>query len=148
MRSRRRPDPSPLPSRDRVQFIRLSSISLSLSLLSLSRAHLCELLAIRLLRAWSERTLELAHVLLTPWDLYQGAPDVVKQRLEDEGEEGSERVGNALEMAIISKSKRFIKSPSTQRVIQGIWTGRVIYQAASVHAIIADVRAGAPPLPP
>lgn len=82
----------------RVQFIRLSSISLSLSLLSLSRAALCELLAIRLLRAWSERTLELAHVLLTPWDLYQGASDVVRQRLEDEGEEGVERVGNALEV--------------------------------------------------
>jgi hypothetical protein len=66
-------------------------------------------------------------------------------------------------MAIISKSKRFIKSPSCQKVrhdscnnrflssvpdltdpswqvINGIWTGRVIYQAASVHAIIADVR--------
>lgn len=69
-------------------------------------------------------------------------------------------------MAIISKSKRFIKAPSCQKVrpeavasdpdpihlpdssfparpflqvINGIWTGRVIYQAASVHAIIADV---------
>lgn len=105
---------------NRVQFIRLASTSLSLSVLSQSRATLCELLAIRLLRAWSERTIELATVLLTPWDLYQGCSDIVRQKLmEDEGEDGQvERVGNALEMAIISKAKRFIKCPSAQKVIR------------------------------
>ncbi|CDZ97105.1 hypothetical protein [Phaffia rhodozyma] len=128
---------------NRVQFIRLASTSLSLSVLSQSRATLCELLAIRLLRAWSERTIELATVLLTPWDLYQGCSDVVRQKLmEEEGEDGQvERVGNALEMAIISRAKRLIKCPSAQKVIHGIWTGRVVYQASNQHAIIAEIRA-------
>ncbi|KAL7409126.1 hypothetical protein BDY24DRAFT_367278 [Mrakia frigida] len=124
---------------NRVEFIRLANTSLSLSTLSTSRAALCELLAIRLFRAWSERTVELATVLLTPWDLYKGCGEDVRRKLEEEGEEEVQAVGNALEMAILSKSKRFIKSPSCQKVIEGVWSGRVVYQAASnSHAIIAD----------
>lgn len=42
-------------------------------------------------------------------------------------------------MAIISKSKRFIKSASCQKVIDGVWSGRVVYSASNSHAIIADV---------
>lgn len=59
-------------------------------------------------------------------------------------------------MAIISSSKRFIRSPSCQKVIgkslllgmddlmtiiaEGIWGGRIIYTALNAHALIADVR--------
>ena len=149
---------------NRVEFVRLANTSLSLATLSTSRASLCELLAIRLFRAWSERTVELAHVLLTPWDLYKGCGEDVRKKLEEEGEDEVQSVGNALEvsthmlyisrilltltisatipsqMAIRSKSKRFIKSPSCQKVIEGVWSGRVVYQAASnSHAIISDV---------
>lgn len=43
------------------------------------------------------------------------------------------------QMAIISSSKRFIRSPSCQKVIEGIWSGRIIYSALNAHALIADV---------
>jgi hypothetical protein len=107
-------------------------------------------------------------VLLTPWALFQGAPPEVVERAKEEGDdELLDEGGNALEvgptrllsvgvgyqatlytteltgsdaqMAIISSSKRFIRSPSCQKVIEGIWSGRIIYSALNAHALIADV---------
>ena len=69
-----------------------------------------------------------------------------------------ERVGNAIEIAIICKAKRFLKSAACQKVIDSIWrygihmlrlcslsilynSGRCVYQAESSHSILADVRA-------
>jgi hypothetical protein len=58
-------------------------------------------------------------------------------------------------MAIVSSSKRFIRSPSCQKVIgdchvlypytwklitEGIWSGHIIYSGVNAHALIADVR--------
>lgn len=65
-------------------------------------------------------------------------------------------------MAILGNSKRFIRSPSAQKVIgelqrrcaegwhakvashsahrtEGIWSGRIVYHAVNPYAIIADV---------
>ncbi|OCF32424.1 hypothetical protein I316_05850 [Kwoniella heveanensis BCC8398] len=121
-----------------VQFTR-DSAQLSISTLSISRATLCEILAIRVLRGWSERSLHLATVLLTPWALFQGASQEVIERAKEEGDDDIlTDGGTALEMAIISSSKRFIRSPSCQKVIEGIWTGRIIYSALNAHALIAD----------
>ncbi|WVQ93018.1 hypothetical protein IAU59_000081 [Kwoniella sp. CBS 9459] len=123
---------------NKVQFTR-DSAQLSISTLSTSRATLCEILAIRVLRGWSERSLHLATVLLTPWALFQGASQEVIERAKEEGDDDIlTDGGTALEMAIISSSKRFIRSPSCQKVIEGIWTGRIIYSALNAHALIAD----------
>ncbi|WVF65343.1 hypothetical protein IAT40_000069 [Kwoniella sp. CBS 6097] len=123
---------------NKVQFTR-DSAQLSISTLSVSRATLCEILAIRVLRGWSERSLHLATVLLTPWALFQGASEAVIERAKEEGDDDIlTDGGTALEMAIISSSKRFIRSPSCQKVIEGIWTGRIIYSALNAHALIAD----------
>ncbi|WWC63799.1 uncharacterized protein I303_106404 [Kwoniella dejecticola CBS 10117] len=123
---------------NKVQFTRDSN-QLSISTLSTARANLCEILAIRVLRGWSERSLPLATVLLTPWALFQGASQEVLERAKEEGDDDLiTQGGNALEMAIISGSKRFIRSPSCQKVIEGIWTGKIIYSALNAHALIAD----------
>ncbi|ORX39230.1 hypothetical protein BD324DRAFT_618919 [Kockovaella imperatae] len=123
---------------NKIQFTR-DSAQLSISTLSTSRATLCEVLAIRVLRGWSERTLPLATVLLTPWALYQGASPEVIARAKEEGDDDIlNQNGAALEMAIISYSKRFIRSPSCQKVIEGIWSGRIIYSGVNSHALIAD----------
>ena len=123
---------------NKVQFVH-DSAQLSINTLSISRATLCEILAIRVLRGWSERTLPLATVLLTPWGLYQGASKEVMDKAKEEGDDDVlTQGGSALEMAIISYSKRFIRSPSCQKVIEGIWSGRIIYSAANAHALIAD----------
>ncbi|WVN87843.1 uncharacterized protein L203_103038 [Cryptococcus depauperatus CBS 7841] len=115
---------------NKVQFT-TDSAQLSIATLSLTRATLCEILASRVLRGWSERSLPLATVLLTPWALFQGAAEEVIERASEEGDgDLLKQTGTALEMAIISGSKRFIR--------KGIWSGRIIYSALNAHALIAD----------
>ncbi|EJD07689.1 uncharacterized protein FOMMEDRAFT_137915 [Fomitiporia mediterranea MF3/22] len=123
---------------NRVNFLR--DQNLVTSSLSRSRAALCELMANRLLRLYGDNTLELAFVTTTSWRVYSGADEtLLKQLLEDlEIDDVEERVGNAIEMAIIGKAKRFIKSTACQRVIDSIWTGKCVYQAQSSHSILSD----------
>ncbi|KDN53254.1 hypothetical protein K437DRAFT_253272 [Tilletiaria anomala UBC 951] len=45
---------------------------------------------------------------------------------------------SALELALFSSSKKFIKSPLCQKVVQGIWEGTVVISSASNHAILND----------
>lgn len=83
---------------------------------------LCEILAIRTLRAHAGSMLELALALTTSWPVYSGADqDVIERAREERDDDLEERVGNAIEIAIISQSKRFIKSSACQKVIDGIW---------------------------
>lgn len=66
--------------------------------------------------------LELALVLTTSWPVYSGADPLIMQRLREERDDDvEERVGNAIEIAIICQAKRFIKSSACQKVIDGIW---------------------------
>ncbi|WOO84870.1 Calcium channel YVC1 [Vanrija pseudolonga] len=123
---------------NKVQFT-TDSHQLSIATLSESRATLCEILATRVLRGWSERSLHLATVLLTPWPIFQGASAQVVASAKADGEQDVlDDTGTALEMAIISSARRFIRSPSCQKVIEGIWSGKIIYSAVSVHALISD----------
>ncbi|KAG6896343.1 hypothetical protein C0992_008866 [Termitomyces sp. T32_za158] len=97
--------------------------------ISQSRAFLCEILAIRIFcdygnsDMYGDSMLALGRALTTTWPVYNGAdPNVLEQaRMKDL----VERVGNAIEMAILSKSKRFIESPSCQKIINAIWTLKV-----------------------
>jgi hypothetical protein len=84
------------------------STQLSINTLSVARATLCEILAIRVLRElnaslpwrWSERSLPLATVLLTPWALFQGASEEVIERAKEDGDEDIlTQNGNALEVS-------------------------------------------------
>ena len=100
---------------NKVEFAR-DSQQLSISTLSLTRSTLCEILAIRVLRklqipelrtiadelgGWSERTLPLANVLLTPWAMFQGAADEVVERAKEEGDEDLlTQGGTALEVGL------------------------------------------------
>lgn len=105
---------------NRAYFIR--DRNLMTSSLSRSRASLCELLAIRALKEHAHNMLELALALTTSWPVYSGADDVLLERIREERDDGvEERVGNAIEIAIISQAKRFIKSSACQKVIDGIW---------------------------
>lgn len=54
----------------------------------------------RVLRGWSERSLALATVLLTPWPLFRGAPNEVIQGAKEDGdEEVLDDTGTALEVS-------------------------------------------------
>ncbi|KAF7356596.1 hypothetical protein MVEN_00993600 [Mycena venus] len=123
---------------NRVHFIRDDNIATAS--VSHSRATLCEILAIRTLRDYGNSMMDLTVILTTSWPVYNGAGSEVlahgRQEFADFDEE--ERVGNAIEMAIVGKAKRFIKSSSCQKVIDGIWSGRYVYQAESNHSILSD----------
>jgi hypothetical protein len=66
--------------------------------------------------------LKSANVLATAFSLFQGAPPQVVHSLQaDWGTKDTKNVlsrqSNALEMAIVSEAKQFIRSPACQRVI-------------------------------
>ncbi|KAF9530419.1 hypothetical protein CPB83DRAFT_850884 [Crepidotus variabilis] len=122
---------------NRVRFLRDDNISTHS--ISRSRAELCEVLATRIFREMANNTLHLAVALTTSWPVFAGAdPDIIAQAREDRDDDLEERVGNAIEMAILGKAKRFIKSSACQKIIDGIWSGKCVYQAQSSHSILAD----------
>jgi len=105
---------------NRVYFIRDRSIATGP--LSCSRANLCELLAIRVLRDNGHSILDLAIALTTCWPVWSGADTRIIQLAREEYDDDlEEHVGNALEVAIIGQSRRFIKSTPCQTVIDEIW---------------------------
>ncbi|RXW21677.1 hypothetical protein EST38_g4197 [Candolleomyces aberdarensis] len=109
------------------------------STLSKSRADLCEILASRVFRENANSLLDLTVVLTTVWHVYSGAdPQLLEKARQERDDDLENRVGNAIELAILGKSKRFIKSTSCQRVIEAIWTGKCVYQAQSTHSILSD----------
>jgi hypothetical protein len=104
---------------NRVHFTR--DDNLTTSALSRTRAHLCEILAMRCLREYGDNLLDLVVVAVTSWPVYSGADPVTQNLVREENEDLEDRVGNAIEMAIISRAKRFIKSTPCQKVINAIW---------------------------
>jgi hypothetical protein len=123
---------------NRVHFLRDESITTSS--LSKSRATLCEILAIRSLRAHGtgDNTLQLTLAMTYNWNIYAGADEEILSIMRGNDDEVDERVGNAIELAIVGKAKRFIKCSPAQRVIDSIWTGKCVYQATSTHSFLQD----------
>lgn len=98
-----------------MQFIS-DSHKLSIATLSESRAVLCEILALRVLRGWSERSLPLATVLLTSFRMFQGAPKEVIEAVKEEGEdEVLDNSGTALEVSWPVKKAAYARWPSSRR---------------------------------
>lgn len=113
--------------------------NLTTASLSRSRGALCEILATRTLRYHATNMLELALALTTSWPVYSGAdPGLIARAREERDDDLEERVGNAIEVAIISQAKMFIKSSACQKVIDGIWSGKIVYQADSSRSILSD----------
>ncbi|TFK39792.1 hypothetical protein BDQ12DRAFT_722005 [Crucibulum laeve] len=122
---------------NRVHFIR--DDNMMTASVSRSRAMLCEILAIRTLRDYGNSMLQLTLTLTTSWPVYSGAdPDIINQAREERDDDLEGRVGNAIELAIMGKAKRFIKSSACQKVIEAIWSGKCVYQAESSHSILTD----------
>lgn len=97
--------------------------TIATSSISRSRATLCEILATRIFKEESHSMLQLTLILTTTWSVYSGAdPSVIQFARQQRDDDLDDRVGNAIEMAILGKAKRFIKSSSCQKVIDGIWT--------------------------
>ena len=66
--------------------------------------------------------LELALALTTSWPVYSGAdPELITPAREELDDDLEDRVGNAIEVAIVGQAKMFIKSSACQKAIDGIW---------------------------
>jgi hypothetical protein len=105
---------------NRFRFVRDDNI-LTMPL-SRSRAELCEIMAIRTFREYGNSMLHLTIALTAAWPVYNGMDRNLLSRARAERDDDlEERVGNAIELAILSKAKKFIKSSSCQKVINAIW---------------------------
>lgn len=114
-----------------------------------TRAMLCEILAIKVLRAlYEEDTSEngvfrLAILLASTFSPFQGAPEwAIPENIVFNGgatQENDRKIStSALELAIVSEAKRFIRAVPTQKVIMDIWRGKIVYSSNSFRYLIKD----------
>ena len=106
---------------NRVYFLR--DDNMTTTNVSRTRAILCEILATRIFRQLGDDMYHLAFALTTTWPVYNGAdPTILAQAKHERDDDLEERVGNAIEMAIVGRAKKFIKSSACQKVINAIWS--------------------------
>ena len=115
-----------------------------------SRGILCELIAIKILRRFSEEyhgpqgLLVLAHILVSGFDTFQNAPfEVAEEHSKahqwlDHGRIESDRKLTALEVAIISNSKNFLSTRPCQRVVDAIYRGSIVYTPTAFFEFLPD----------
>jgi len=106
---------------NRVHFLRDDTVATKS--ISGSRAALCEILALRVCSELGNNMLYLARSVTTSWPVYSGADaQMIAQVREDRDDDLEDHVGNAIEIAILGKAKRFIKSAACQKIIDSIWS--------------------------
>ncbi|KAJ4488076.1 hypothetical protein J3R30DRAFT_3280335 [Lentinula aciculospora] len=125
----------------RSYFLGESENDLAYAGVNLSRANLCELIAMKLLSHFAADHMQLVATLTTSWNPLAGASssfvDEVQQVLRCDDEDMN-YPQSALEMAISTKSTRFLASPVAQKVVNDIYTGRVVFSTAATRSVLAD----------
>jgi hypothetical protein len=105
---------------NRVYFLRDEDVTTAA--VSRSRAELCEILATRVFRQLGVDMYRLAVASTTEWPVYNGAdPAIIAQMRRERDDDLENHVGNAIELAILGKARKFIKSSACQRVLNAIW---------------------------
>lgn len=86
----------------------------------------------------------LANVLVAGFEPFQNAPEEVLQESGHSRQwfiqrrNGSDRKLTALEIAIISESKMFLSSSACQKIVDAVYTGRIVYTPTSFIDLIPD----------
>ncbi|KAA1467684.1 hypothetical protein DENSPDRAFT_813509 [Dentipellis sp. KUC8613] len=126
----------------RSHFLAAAEDDLAYSGVSLSRACLCEILAMKLVNHFANNQLQLVSVLTTSWSPLAGAPETVVHDVHSilggSDDDEMDDPQSALEMAIETRAKAFIASPMVQTVVNDIYAGRVVYSATANRSIVAD----------
>ena len=134
---------------NKLQFLREQAFEAHQTI-NTTRAILCELVALKILRRFDEEhpdragLLLLANILVTGFEPFQNAPQEIKSvhsyASSWKNQKRSSRMGKstALEMAIISSSKIFLSAPACQKVMEAIYLGRIVYTPSSFIDIIPD----------
>lgn len=129
---------------NRTQFLHEQSHLNNRQNVNHTRATLCELVATRILRRYSEDNegpdglLVLAHILVAGFGPFQNAPGDIRPESSTSSSWNYHATLPALEVAILSESKLFLSSTSCQKVVDAIYEGRVIYTPSSFMDIIPD----------
>ncbi|KAK3903250.1 hypothetical protein C8A05DRAFT_43495 [Staphylotrichum tortipilum] len=127
---------------NRAQFLAEQAHLSNRQNVNFTRATLCELIAVRILRRFNEdnegprNLLVLAHILIAGFEPFQNAPPQVRDEVG--ASTAHNRTLPALEVAILSESRIFLASTSCQKIVDAIYEGRVIYTPSSFMDIIAD----------
>lgn len=134
---------------NKLQFLREQAFEAHQTI-NTTRAVLCELVALKILRRFDEEHPEpeglllLANILVAGFEPFQNAPQEIKQvhsyARRWKVQKRSSRIGKStvLEVAIISGSKIFLSAPACQKVMEAIYLGRVVYTPSSFIDIIPD----------
>ncbi len=134
---------------NKLQFLREQAFEAHQTITT-TRAQLCELVAIKILRRFDEENpgreglLLLANILVAGFEPFQNAPREIKRvqsyatswKVPDR----NARIGKStvLEIAIVSNSKTFLSAPACQKVMEAIYLGRIVYTPSSFIDIIPD----------
>jgi len=125
----------------RSYFLSAAEGELAFSGVMMSRATLCEILAMKLLAHFASNHIQLVAVLTTSWNPLAGAPpDVVEdvKRVMGADDDDMNYPQSALEMAISTKAKAFLSCPVSQKVVNDIYSGVVVFSMTGNHSVLAD----------
>ncbi|TCD67162.1 hypothetical protein EIP91_000447 [Steccherinum ochraceum] len=123
----------------RSHFLSEAAENLAYSGVMVSRASLCEILAMKLLNHFASNEVQLVSCLTASWSPLMGAPSEVMGEVRDiVGNDDLHDPQCALEMAIATESKAFISSPVVQTVVNDIYAGRVVFSMTSTRSVLAD----------
>ncbi|KAF1950289.1 hypothetical protein CC80DRAFT_554517 [Byssothecium circinans] len=132
---------------NRMQFLREQHFQHHHQTVNLTRANLCELVAMKVLRRHDEEAtgrqglLLLARILVAPFQPFQNAPADICPRPRQwqyNFQGGYEGKLTALEVAIVSESKTLLSSSACQKVIDAVYRGRVVYTPTTFLDILPD----------
>ena len=134
---------------NKLQFLREQAFEAHQTI-NTTRALLCELVALKILRRFDEENPErhglllLANIIVAGFEPFQNAPREIERvhsyatswNIQNRGH----RIGKstALEIAIVSESKIFLSAPACQKVMEAIYLGLVVYTPSSFIDIIPD----------
>ncbi|TFK75140.1 receptor-activated Ca2+-permeable cation channel [Pluteus cervinus] len=125
----------------RSYFLAQAEVNLAHSALMMSRGMMCEILAMKLLNRFASNYIQLVAVLTTTWNPLAGAPDGVVEDVKKAmggDDDGMDSPQSALEMAISTKAKEFLSAPISQKVVNDIYSGRVVFTLAGTRSVLAD----------
>ncbi|UQC80658.1 nonselective cation channel, partial [Colletotrichum lupini] len=129
---------------NRAQFLYEQSHLNNRQNVNYSRAALCELVATRILRRFSEDNegpdglVLLAHILVAGFEPFQMAPAGIREAASTESYRSYNRMLPSLEVAILTESKYFLSATPCQKVVDAIYEGRIVYTPSSFMDIIPD----------
>lgn len=129
-----------------LQFAKEAESSLGSFGINRTRAILCELLAMRLLKDFSSR--ELIDALSYDFDPMQGMThsNVGSPRHDNDRFQARQTTGvriSAVEIAIRANAKRFLAHPLVVQQLQAIWAGNIVFHSAAdnLHRILEQTPA-------